>query len=269
MILIGEKINGAIPSAAAAIQTRDEAFIRNLAIAQTNAGASYLDVCAGTDPKNELETMRWLVELIQDTVETPLCIDSPNPEILKEIFPLVKRPGILNSVSGEGSKCEILYPLLQGNEWNVIALTCDNHGIPYDAAQKVRIADELITKADSYGIAPDRIFVDPLVMALSAVNNSLLVFADAVRGIKQAHPGVKITSGLSNISFGLPCRKAVNLNFLTMSMFCGMDSAILDPTNRETITTVLASEALLGRDKYCRGYANAYRKGLIGPVKKQ
>lgn len=90
MIIIGEKINGAIPSSAAAITNRDEDFIRNLAVRQTEAGADYLDICAGTDPSCELEVMEWLIEIVQETVETPLCIDSPNPEILKAVMPKVK-----------------------------------------------------------------------------------------------------------------------------------------------------------------------------------
>lgn len=268
MIIIGEKINGAIPSSAAAINSRDTAFIQDLAVRQTEAGADYLDVCAGGDPAAELDTMNWLIDTVQAVVDTPLCIDSPNPEVLKEVMPRVRRPGIVNSVSGEGNKCEVLYPLLKDNDWQVIGLTCDDNGIPYDAASKVRIADMLIAKAADYGIAPDRIYIDPLVMALSAVNDSLLVFADAVRQIRAKYPTVKTTSGLSNISFGMPYRKAINLNFLTLAMQAGMDSAIIDPTNRDTYTTILATEALLGRDKYCRNYSNAYRKGRIGPVKK-
>lgn len=267
MVVIGEKINGAIPSSAQAIQNRDAQFIQTLAIRQTEAGADYLDICAGGAPENELETMLWLIDTVQAVVDTPLCIDSPDPEILKEVMPRVARPGIINSVSGEGQKCEILYPLLKDNAWQVIGLTCDDSGIPYDAASKVAIANTLIGKAAAYGIDPGRIYIDPLVMALSAVNDSLLVFVEAVRQIKAEHPGVKVTSGLSNISFGMPYRRAINLNFLTLAMQAGMDSAIIDPTNRDTYTTILAVEALLGRDKYCRRYATAYRKGRIGPAK--
>lgn len=267
MIIIGEKINGAIPSCAKAIETRDEAFIRDLAIKQTEAGASYLDVCAGGSTETEVDKLAWLIDVIQDTVDTPLCIDSPDARVIREVMPLVKKPGIINSVSGEGDKCEVLYPLLAGNDWQVIAMTCDDKGIPYDAQSKINIAKQLIDRAAGYGIAPCRMLIDPLVMALSAVNDALLVFLDAVRGIKALWPDVKITSGLSNISFGMPYRKAINLNFLALAMGAGMDSAIIDPVNRDTFTTILAVEALLGKDQFCRKYNTAYRKGRIGPVK--
>ena len=101
-------------------------------------------------------------------MDTPLCIDSPDPHILKEMLPLVKKLGILNSVSGEGEKCDILYPLLAENpDWDLVVLTCDNSGIPSGAGKKAKIAFSLIEKATQYGIAPERIYVDPLVMSLA------------------------------------------------------------------------------------------------------
>lgn len=267
MIIIGEKINGAIPSTAKAIAGRDEEYIRNLAIRQTEAGANFLDVCAGGAPEMELEELTWLMNIVQDTVDTPLCLDSPNPQILKEVMPLAKKNGIINSVSGEGDKCEVIFPLLKDNDWEVVALTCDNKGIPADAKRKTEIAFELIEKAAAYGIGPERIYIDPLVLALSAVNDSMLNFMEAIRNIKAKYPTVKITSGLSNISYGMPYRKIVNQNFLALALSAGMDSAIVDPTNRDTYATILAAEALLNQDRFCRKYNKAYRAGRIGPVK--
>ncbi len=268
MIIIGEKINGAIPSAAEAIKNRDEAFIRDLAERQTAAGAAFLDVCAGTSVEEELDALTSLIELVQATVDTPLCIDTPNPRILEKVFPLVRRPGLINSISNEGDKCEILLPLAATEGWGVIGLTCDNKGIPYDVESKVRIGIDLIEKAAKYGISEDRVYIDPLVMALSAVNDSFICFSETIKELKKVYPNVKTTSGLSNISFGMPYRKAINLHFLTLAIYAGMDSAIIDPTNRDVTTSVLATEALLNRDKHCRKYTVAYRKGLIGPIKK-
>ena len=109
--------------------------------------------------------------------------------------------------------------------------------------------------------------IDPLVLALSAVNDSALQFFSAVRRIKEVHPTVNVTAALSNISFGMPVRKLVNTNFLTLAMEAGLDSVIADPLNRDVIGTIYAAEALLGRDRLCRRYNTAYRKGKIGPVK--
>ncbi|MEL7563285.1 MAG: methyltetrahydrofolate cobalamin methyltransferase [Dehalobacterium sp.] len=267
MIIIGEKINGTIPSVKKAIEAKDEGFIRNLAVQQAEAGANFIDVCASTAPDLEIETLKWLMDIVQDVTDTPLCIDSPNPQAIKEVFNYAKRPGLINSVSLEGDKCEVIFPLIRGTTWGVIALACDNAGIPKDTQTRVNIAQSVVEKAKSYDITQDRIHVDPLVIALSADNESLLKFADATRKIKELYPSIKITSGLSNISFGMPLRKVVNQNFLTLAMFAGMNSAILDPLNRDLTATLLATEALLGRDRNCRNFANAFRKNKIGPLK--
>jgi len=263
MIIIGEKINGSIPSTKDAIERKDADFIRNLAVKQTDAGAHYLDICAGTRPDVELETLRWLVEIVQDAVPTPLCIDSPDPDIIASIYPIVSKPGIINSVSGEGNKCDILYELAAKSEWKIIALTCDDTGIPAAADKKVEIGSRLIEKAGEYGIAHERLLIDPLVLSLAAVNDSLLNFLEAIRQLKAIYPGVGFTSGLSNISFGMPKRKYVNRNFLVLALAAGMDSAIMDPTNDDMFATILAAEVLLGRDKYCRSYNTAFRKGRL------
>lgn len=267
MIIIGEKINGTIPSVKKAIQERDEAFVRDLAVRQTEAGAHYLDVCASTAPEVEAETLAWLMNIVQDAVDTPLCIDSPNPRIIEQVFKYAKRPGLINSVSEEGEKCEIIYPMIQGSDWQVIALTCDNKGIPSDVQARVDITKILVEKAARYDITPDRIHIDPLVMALSADNRSLLNFVETLKMVKFLYPTIKVTSGLSNISFGMPLRKIVNQHFLTIATYAGMDSAIMDPCNRDMYTTLVTTEALLGRDRLCRNFSNAYRKNKIGPVK--
>jgi 5-methyltetrahydrofolate--homocysteine methyltransferase len=114
MIIIGEKINGFIPSTARAIAERDEGFIRDLALRQTEAGTDYLDIAAGTSPELERETLAWLINIVQDTVDTPLCIDSSDCAVLLDLIPLAKKPGLLNSVSEEHGKCEILFPPVAG-----------------------------------------------------------------------------------------------------------------------------------------------------------
>lgn len=268
MIIIGEKINGAIPAVAEAIEKRDAAFIQKRALDQEAAGADYLDVCAGTAPEQEYEALCWLIDTVQAVASKPICIDSPNPHMLARVFPKLKKPGLINSISLEGDKCGVLLPLLQDNpDWGVVALCCDNDGIAASAEDKVKNALLLVKKAAAYGVEPRRMHIDPLVLALSAVNDSALQFFSAVRQIKEAHPTVNVTAALSNISFGMPVRKLVNTNFLTLAMEAGLDSVIADPLNRDVIGTIYAAEALLGRDRLCRKYNTAYRKGKIGPVK--
>lgn len=268
MIIIGEKINGAIPATAKAIAQRDEAYIVELVKRQEEAGADYLDVCAGTSPEEEKEALLWLIGVVQSQADKPICIDSPDPKVLVEVFPRLEKPGLINSISLEGEKCEILLPLLRENpEWGVVALCCDNGGVAESAEAKVENACLLIEKAAAYGIAPDRMHIDPLVLALSAVNDAALQFTEAVRQIKRRYPAVNVTAALSNISFGLPVRRLVNSHFLALCMQAGLDSVIADPTSREVYETLATMGALLNQDRHCRKYTTAYRKGKIGPAR--
>ena len=268
MIVIGEKINGAIPKVAAAIRERNGEIIRELAGLQAEAGADYLDVCAGSAPQLEYDDLAWLVDVVQECTDIPICIDSPDPHLLKRILPRIQSPGLINSISGEGDKCNVLLPVLQEHpEWSVIALCCDNHGIAVSMEEKVEIGCALIEEAEKYGVMPERIHIDPLVLALSAVNTAAVSFCDAVRKLKEKFPSVHITAALSNVSYGMPVRRIVNQNFLTLAMEAGLDSVIADPLRREIIETIYAAEALLGKDRLCRKYNSAYRAGKIGPVK--
>ena len=268
MIIIGEKINGFIPRTLEAIEAKDEAYIRMIAKSQTEFGADFLDVCAGTAPEIERETLRWLLEIVQDEVDTPICIDSSDVDVLLEMMGLVKKPGMINSISGETGKCEAILPVIQGTDWKIVALTCNQDGIPTDPNVKFGIAEGLVAQMQAHDVPYDNVFIDPLVTTLATTNDSLLSFNEAVRMIKGAYPQIHITSGLSNISFGMPYRKAINTQFLALAMSAGMDSAIMDPTSADMRATLYATEALLGNDEFCMNYLTAYRKGFIGPPKK-
>ncbi|HWR42097.1 methyltetrahydrofolate cobalamin methyltransferase [Sporomusa sp.] len=264
MIIIGEKINGTIKSVANAIREKDKAFIQNLAVKQTEAGAHYIDVCAGTEVDIEIETLKWLIECVQEAVDTPICIDSPNPEAIKAVIPLVKKPGMINSVSEEGNKPDQVYPLVRDYGFNVICLTVDDRGIPTTVEPRLEVTRSLVKKASDYGIPQNKLYIDPLVSAVSTDNTSVLCFLQTMRQIKQEFPEVKITSGLSNVSFGMPLRKLVNRYFFCLALYEGMDSAIMDPLDKDLQSALLATQVLLGQDRLCRKFSNAYRKGLIG-----
>lgn len=265
MIIIGEKINGTIPGIKKAIETKDAELIKMQAIRQVEAGADYLDICAGTHPDIEIETLIWLISIVQEAVDKPLCIDSSNPLAIEAAMKYVKKPGIVNSVSGEGQKCEILYPLIKGTDWKVIVLACDGQGIPKETKSRIDIAVKLVEKSLAYGLRLDDILLDPLVLALATDSNAAMTFVETLKKIKGIYPGLKTTAGLSNISYGLPLRRALNRHFLTLVLHYGMDSAILDPCDRGLIAALLASEALLGRDRHSLEYSDAYRKKRIGP----
>ena len=266
MIIIGEKINGFIPSTKRAIEAHDDEAIRALARGQQQYKADYLDVCAGTDPEVERETMEWLIGLAQEASDLPLCIDSSDPQLIVDLLPLAKRPGMINSVSMEEGKVETIFPAVADTDWKIIALTCDNDGIPDDAEKKLAIARRIVEAADAHGIARDRLFIDPLVTTMATKPESLVNFSAGIKAIHEEFPEVHFTSGLSNISYGMPYRKTINMQFLCLAMAAGMDSAIMNPMSEDMQAVLYATNALLGNDLFCMGYLNAYREGLF-PVK--
>ena len=266
MIIIGEKINGSIPSAGKAIAERNEEWIRHLARIQEDANADYLDCCASVNV-NELETMKWMLDIMQDETSTKICVDSPDPKVCVDALPFCKKPGLVNSVSLEGDKIDVIFPAIADTKWNVVALLSGEQGIPSSVEERMVNFDKLMEQAAKYGIAANRIFVDPLVEGLATNQESLLTFAAVCREIKAKFPQIHITSGLSNISFGLPVRKMLNMAFMTLAMQAGMDSAIVDPTNRDMMGIIYATDALLGNDDFGVEYISAYRDNLFGPVK--
>ena len=251
MIIIGEKLNGSIPSVAKAIAEKDADLIRERARMQTEAGATFLDVCASVEEAVEVETLKWMIDLVQEVTDTPICVDSPSARSCVAAIPFCKRPGLINSVSLEGDKIDTIFPVIADTDWECVALLCDNDGIPDSVERRMKIFFGIMEKAKQYGIAPSRLHIDPLVVTLGTDQTALTVFADCCRRIKYEYPEIHITSGLSNISFGLPVRKNINQAFMVLAMNAGMDSAIVDPTNKNMIGMIYATNALLERDEYC------------------
>jgi 5-methyltetrahydrofolate corrinoid/iron sulfur protein methyltransferase len=267
MIIIGEKLNGFIPSVGKAIQLRDEAFLRDLALCQEKAGADYLDICAAVDSEVEAETLLWLARLAEDASSLPLCIDSPNPDVLAAVLPHCKRAGILNSVSMESGKIETIFPLIADTNWKVIALTCTNSGVPESVEGRLDLFEQIRAKANEYGITEDRLLIDPIVRTLSTDELSLSTFTTCAKEIRARSKCAYVVSGLSNISYGLPARSVINHAFLVLAIQAGMNAAIMDVLDREMVGLLHATNALLGEDEYCADYITAFREGRIGPKK--
>lgn len=267
MIIVGEKINGAIPSVAEAIAEKDSDFIKNLAKTQADAGANFIDVCASTDVSVELETMKWLIDLVQEVTDTPIAVDSPSADICAEALKFCKKPGLVNSVSMESNKIEVVFPVIKDTQWQCAALLCDDTGIPKSGEKRLEVFAAIMEKAKQYNIDPSRLHIDPLVEMLCTSEEGINVILDVIREIKQQYPTIHVTGGASNISFNLPARKFVNQAFLVLAMGAGMDSAIINPLHKHMMGLIYATEALKGMDEYCIEYINGYREGLFGPVK--
>ena len=271
MIIIGEKINGSIPVVAEAIAKRDSEFIKERAKLQAESGATFIDCCASVPEADEVETLKWMIDCIQEVTDLPISVDSPSADVLTQAYKFCKRPGIFNSVSGEGDKIDKIFPLMaqeENKDWQVIALLSDDTGIPKCAADRLRVFDKIMAKAKEYNINPSRIHIDPLVEMLCTSEDGIAMNIEVIQTVRKQYPSIHITAAVSNISFNLPVRKLINYGFLILAMNAGLDSAIMDPTNRDMLGLTYATEALLGEDEFCMEYIGAYREGLIGPLPK-
>lgn len=266
MIIIGEKINGSIPVVGKAIEEKDEDFIRNRVKIQADANATYIDVCASVKEDIEVETLKWLIDLVQEVTDTSICVDSPSPHSCVEALKFCNKPGLVNSVSLEGNKIDVIFPVIANTEWECVALLCDDNGIPDSVERRMEVFHKIMEKAKEYNIKPSRLHIDSLVVTLATDEEALTMFVECCRQIKAEYPTIHITSGLSNISFGLPIRKNINQAFMVLSINAGMDSAIVDPTNKDMLGIIYATDALLENDEYCLEYISAYREGLIGKL---
>ena len=247
MIVIGEKINGSIPSVAEAIAKRDAEVIKQRAIAQTEAGATFIDCCASVSESEEVETLHWMIDCIQEVTDLPIAVDSPSASVIAQAYKFCNKPGLFNSVSGEGDKMDILFPVMAeaGNEaWQVVALLSDDTGIPKCAADRLKVFDKIMAKAEEYGIAPDRIHIDPLVEMLCTSEDGIAMVEEVMDTIRSKYPTIHITGAVSNISFNLPYRKIVNMGFTVLSIKDGLDSSIFDPLNKGLMGLIAATEAI-------------------------
>jgi len=267
MIVIAEKLNGSIPSCGNAIAARDEAYIKDLAKRQADAGADFIDCCASVK-ENELETLGWMINAVQSVTDCPVSVDSPDVSVIIDAMPICKKPGMFNSVSGEGDKIDLAFPVLakpENSQWQIMALLCDNTGIPKTAGKRIEVFDMIMAKASQYGISEKRIYIDPLVEMLCTTDDGegVLLVLDVMKHIKKTHPNVHISGAVSNISFNLPVRRLVNQAFAALAINAGMDCAVLDPLSQDLRGVILAAEAMLGHDDYCAEYVSAYREGIF------
>lgn len=264
MIIIGEKINGAIPSVAQAIEERNADYIGNLAKMQAEAGVSYIDVCASVGDEIEIDVMKWLIEIVQEVTEVPIAIDSPNPNTCVHLIEFCNKPGLINSVSMEKDKIDCVFPMIAKTKWGCVALLCAEHGIPDSAEKRFAVFEQIMKKAEEYKIEPSRLFIDPLVEMLCTSEDGIALIIEVIKKIRTRYADINITGAISNISYNLPARKLINQAFLITAMNAGMNSAVLDPLDKDMMGLIFATEALIGKDEFCMEYISAYRAGQIG-----
>jgi len=261
--VIGERINTSRKKVQAAVVQKDVAYIQQDVIQQQTAGADFIDVNGGARIGHEQADMEWLLSTIGPIATVPLCLDSPDPAILEMAYGMVEQTPMINSISLEKERFDTLMPFLKEKSCKIVALCMDDTGMPTSSDDIIARADELVAQLEAIGLKQDDIYIDPLVQPISTDSTKGNMVLDAVRKIKQNHPQVHITGGLSNISYGLPERKIVNRTFLTLMMAAGMDSAIIDPLDAKIMAAIRTADMLLGKDNFCMAYLKGVRSGMI------
>jgi len=238
-----------------------------LAKRQADAGADFIDCCASVR-KNERETLKWMIDAIQSVTDCPISIDSPDVPVIIDSMHLCNKPGLFNSVSTEGNKLELAFPVLakpENSKWQIMALLCDDSGIPRTAAGRIKAFEKIMAEAAEHGIDDNRIHIDPLVEMLCTTDDGegISLILEVIGHIKKTHPGVHISGAISNISYNLPVRRLVNQAFAVLMINAGMSSAVLDPLSKDLRGVIYAAEAMIGLDDFCAEYVSAYRDELF------
>ena len=256
--VVGERIN---PTGKKRLQQAlrdgDSAYPCTQAVAQAEAGAQVLDVNAGLPGIDEAATLEQLVKDLQAVTDLPLQLDSSNPEALSRALRIYNGKPIVNSVNGETETLEKILPLCKKYGAAVVGLALDKGGIPPTVEGRVAIARRIVDAAHAAGIPDEDIYIDCLCLTASAQQEGAIQTLQALARCKK-ELGVRTVLGVSNISFGLPCRGYLNTTFLTMAMSAGLDLAIMNPNTPEMMAAVRAYRVLTCQDPQSTDYVAAY-----------
>lgn len=263
MQIVGELINASRKKIRNEIKEKNYDEIARVAKEQAEHGADFIDVNAGIFVGQEEDYVKWLINTVQENVEAPCCIDTPDPKVLEEAAKVHKGAPMLNSISLEKDRWDKMLPVLRGTDMKVIALCMSDEGMPYTKDDRMKIAERLINGLQQNDVPLDNIYVDPLVQPIGSGDNFGIEFLNTIEALNKEFEGVHTICGLSNISFGIPKRKLANQTFMTMAITKGLDSAIMNPLDKKMMANIIATETLLGRDPFCENYMNSYRDGMF------
>jgi len=256
-VIIGERINPTGRKAfSAELQAGDLSRVARDAVAQAETGAVVLDVNVGAAGVDEVALLPRAVELVQQTVDLPVSIDSANPAALRSALAVARGRALVNSVNGEKAKLEAVLPVVAEYGAAVIALCMDDSGIPATAEQRLGVAEAILEAAARYGIGPEDVLLDPLVMSVGADHTSGAVTLQTAYLIRE-RLGCNMTAGASNASHGMPERDLLNTVWLALLIQAGVNAPICNPLKNGL--AVRAVDLMLGYDEWGMAYIRAYR----------
>ena len=261
--IIGERIN---PTGRKIFQEQlragDLSAIERDVIAQVEAGATMLDVNMGAPLIDEPVVLAQAVRLVQSLTDLPLCIDSSVVEALEAGLQAYQGKALVNSITAEDERMELILPLVKKYGAAVIALPNDEFEIPEDPMRRLELVRHIVdTATGKYGIPIEDIILDPLAMPIGADSSLVNRTLETIALIKE-HVGVNMTLGASNVSFGMPERHAINSVFVPMAMAVGLTSAIMDSRTEQVVMAVRAADLMLGNDEWGAAWIAAHRARL-------
>ncbi len=263
-VMIGERIN---PTGrkilAEEMKSGDYSRVEADAVAQVMAGAQMLDINAGIPLADEPAILAESIRRVQAVVDVPLCIDSSIIEALEAGLAVYEGRALVNSTTGETEVLERVLPLVKKYNAAVVAISNDESGISQDPNERFKVAKKIVEHASDYGIKPQDVVVDPLVMPIGAISQAGNQVFDLVRKLR-SELKVNTTCGASNVSFGLPQRNGINNAFLPMSIAAGMTSAIVNPLHPELVQAIRAADVLTGVDDGCGSWISNYKEKVDG-----
>ena len=258
-VMIGERINPTRrKKLAATIEQGDFSMVQEDARAQVEAGAQVLDINAGIPGADEPALLRSAAQAVMEVVNVPLCFDSANPDALAAALEVYPGKALINSTTAEEKMMQTVFPLAKQYGAAVIGVITDDKGVPATPADRLRVAENLIKCAGDFGVPVENIIIDPLALTVSADHRQARITLDSIELIRK-ELGVNMNLGASNVSFGLPDRKIINVAYLALAISRGLTTAITDPTVPEIQTTLLACDLLMGRDEFSGRWIKAFR----------
>ena len=259
--LIGERIN---PTGRRIFQEQlregDLSAIQRDVVAQVEGGADVLDVNMGVPLTDEPELLAKAIRMVQGLTDKPICIDSSVVEALEAGLSVYQGRALVNSVTAEDERMELILPLVKRYDAAVIALPNDAEEIPMEAERRLELVQHIVDVAtNEYGIAKQDIVIDPLAMPIGADTSVVDTTLETMRRIRAEH-GLNMTCGASNVSFGMPDRHTLGAAFLPMAMVAGLTSAIMDTRTPQIVEAVKAADLLLGHDEWGMSWIASHRK---------
>ncbi len=260
MIFIGERINTGFKDIKAAVETKNPDPIKEWAIKQTNAHATYLDVNIGA-VSGKPEDLCWMIETVQNTVDTPISIDNNKPSMLKEAIPICKKPPLINSTKAINAEMDVLFPLVAKYNASIIGLVMDEAGSPKTADKRLENAGNIMAKAMEHGLSSDQIFLDPIVMPLKFMQDQCQEILSAASQFTMLDdPPPHMVCGLSNISNGTTQKRLINRIFACMLVANGLDAVICDVMDTDLVNALLTAELVMNKSIYADAYIEAFHK---------